>query len=919
MADIQRTVEIIFGAVDNTGSGMSSVASSLNSTVNAASNITKPLSEVADFALKAEAAVLAMGATFLTVAVNEASKFGEKIEEINSLVNGSPEDYQKLKSSIQDFAANSTSGFDAIGQAMYIATSNLGSTSKALDILTVAEKGAIVGATDIESTTALLTRTMNAYGLVTNDSATNTANAERVMAAMFATVQNGDINMQALSDNLGKVASTASAAGVPIETVGAAVAALTGAGINADQSMTLLNSVLKELLSPSDDLKKALGGVSVTANGLPAVLNALKQATGGSADKIYELFSSSEAAKGALILVNDNAGKFDATLKAMDGSVNAFNTNYKTMVGGVKDSTQILVNQATILLQKVGDPLQDGWADILDGLSAMMAGFSVSIDQGAFDDVFRAFDGFSDDIAKTMQQIAKNLPAALEKVDFSGLIKSLSGLGLEIGDLFGDIDLSTPEGLAKAIQFVVDSFESLNHVISGIIDAWRPVVKGFIAGTEAFNGLDGSAKKTVGQFLGLAQIFETLKGAVISGADALDTIGKAMQAIAGIQASQQIVAIATALGGATFAAGAAALAAVGFAIKANADAWQEYKARQDSVADSTEHLKASQTGIKDKLEEISKSTGIAVNSMDELNKAVDDGRLVFNEASGAYEKAGSGVRDYDAEVAAASKSGTWFADAVNDVAKSLGVANEAATDAAGTFATLAEAEAAALKEIDKGHTTSITFADGLYTLHSVQKQAAESSKELGDATKNSAEAAKVGSSAWKTVQDVLLATQKQTDDFTIKLGELANKRYEIDVRANVDLKTAEIVAQTARIASAFQAISEVVGALSPEISNLWKLFSDKAGFVGGKELQEAAIRMEERLDKELEQKQKLTDAIIAKTNAQADRFRSGDALISIDSGDLAPELDSLFLKVLKKVQIKATEEGFNLLMGLGAD
>jgi len=95
----------------------------------------------------------------------------------------------------------------------------------------VDENGAIVGATDIESATALLTRTMNAYGLVTDNSATNTANAERVMAAMFATVQNGDINMQALSDNLGKVASTASAAGVPIETIGAAVAALTGAGI----------------------------------------------------------------------------------------------------------------------------------------------------------------------------------------------------------------------------------------------------------------------------------------------------------------------------------------------------------------------------------------------------------------------------------------------------------------------------------------------------------------------------------------------------------------------------------------------------------------------------------------------------------------------------------------------------------------
>ena len=335
MADLTKTVEIVFGAVDNTGSTLSGLSGNIDSAVNSISSITGPLADVAEKATKAEAAILAAGVAFLSVAVNEASKFGEKIEEIGTLTNSTADEQNALKTAIQDFAVNSTSNFEAIGNAMYIATSNLGDTSKALDILSTAEAGAMVGATDLETTTALLTRTMNAYGLATDDSKTNTENAERVMAAMFTTVQNGDVNMAALSENMGKVASTAAAAGVDIETVGAAIAALTGAGVNAEQSTTLLNAAIKELLSPSKELDAALGGVKLTSDGLPAVMDKLKEVTGGSADKMFELFSSSEAAKAALILANDSAGKFDGTLQAMKTSAADFKTNLDAVTGGV--------------------------------------------------------------------------------------------------------------------------------------------------------------------------------------------------------------------------------------------------------------------------------------------------------------------------------------------------------------------------------------------------------------------------------------------------------------------------------------------------------------------------------------------------------------------------------------------------------
>jgi len=162
----------------------------------------------------------------------------------------------------------------------------------------------------------------------------------------------------------------------------------------------------------------------------------------------------------------------------------------------------------------------------------------------------------------------------------------------------------------------------------------------------------------------------------------------------------------------------------------------------------------------------------------------------------------------------------------------------------------------------------------------------------------------------------MIATMKQSDDFTIKMGELANKRYEIDVKANVDLKTAEIVAQTARISAAFQATTDVIATLTKGTTDLWSLFSGKAGFVGGEEIKAAAERMDKRLDEELAIKREMTDAIIQKMQAESFRLESGEPLISIDARELAPELELVFDKILKYTQVRATQQGLSLLVGL---
>jgi TP901 family phage tail tape measure protein len=916
MADLTKTVEIIFGAVDNTGNTLSGLSSSIENTVNGISNITAPLADIAAKAELAQAALVATGAAFLSIAVNEASKFGEKIEEIGSLTNATAEQQQALKTAVQDFAISSTSGFDAIGQAMYVATSNLGDTSRALDVLKVAEAGAIVGATDLETSTALLTRTMNAYGLATDDSQTNTANAERVMAAMFTTVQNGDVTMAALSENIGKVASTAAAAGVDIETVGAAIAAITGAGVSAEQSTTLLNAAIKELLSPSKELEAALGGVKLTTDGLPAVMDKLKAVTGGSADKMYQLFGSTEAAKAALILANDSAGKFDGTLQAMTTSTAAFKNNLDNMTGGVEDSAQKLENTATVLLQKVGDPLQDTWAAILDALSNAVGGLNLAIDDGAFDAVFAAINGFGTDLTAQINTIAKNLPEALKGVDFTGALDAFGDLGREIAGLFDGVDLSTPQGLENAIQAVVDTVESLTRVTKGIVETWGPFVDALFEGVGAFNKLDDNTKEAAGNVLGISQAFETLKGIVLGGASAIDTIGKALSAIAAIKAAESVAALAGALGNPVFAAVAATLAAIGFAVKTNSDAYDDYKSRQDAVASSALNLATNQQKISERLKEISDKTGITITDMADFNKKVNEGVLVFNEANGQWEKASSGISSIGDASAAAAETGKGFAEMVNDVAASMGLASDQAKKTGTEFQNLEDAQTALWYAVKDGKNVYIDFEDGLWKIKDAAKGYGTSLDDAKNSTDAAANAAKEGSKEWKTIQDALLESEKAANEFKIKMADLALQKYEIDVRANVDLQTAQIEADTARIGSAFQATADVIASLTSGVTDLWIAFSDKAGFKGGDALAGAAKRMEDRLDQELELKRQMTQAVVDQATATANRLNSGEPIISIDARELAPELELVFDKILRYTQVKASQQGLSLLVGL---
>jgi len=86
MADLSRTVEIIFGGIDRTGGAISSVGRNLDSLSDSVGSVTGPLAGVTDSILKLDAALVAAGVAVLAFATKEAVTFEAALIDLQKVM-----------------------------------------------------------------------------------------------------------------------------------------------------------------------------------------------------------------------------------------------------------------------------------------------------------------------------------------------------------------------------------------------------------------------------------------------------------------------------------------------------------------------------------------------------------------------------------------------------------------------------------------------------------------------------------------------------------------------------------------------------------------------------------------------------------------------------------------------------------------
>lgn len=295
-------------------------------------------------------AMVAIGAAMTAafgLTIKSAMAFEAELAQVSTMLDDvSMKHMPEFKSGLQALAMEFGESTSTLSKGLYDILSASIDPAKALDVLAVSAKAAVAGITDTGVAADAITTIINSYGLEAED-------AGKVSDQLFAIVKRGKITFAELAPAIGTVAATANMAGLSFEDLGASIATITRAGINANAAMTAINGVLKAFLKPMDDAAKlakdefglALNTATLKTIGLTGVMEKLKDAT---AEQLAVMFGSIRGLKGIAAALGDVEGymvDYELLLNSAGLSQEAFEKQSATLkfqLGKVKQSFVIL-------------------------------------------------------------------------------------------------------------------------------------------------------------------------------------------------------------------------------------------------------------------------------------------------------------------------------------------------------------------------------------------------------------------------------------------------------------------------------------------------------------------------------------------------------------------------------------------------
>jgi len=937
MANLQSVIELVFRGIDQASDVMDQVSGGLGEMGDKATAMAQPFADAAAKAQIMEAAMVTLAGVLVGQGVKAASEFQAQFAMLTTLFEDSGEPVAQYRQDILDYAASSTQSLQSIMASLQNAVGAGVAYSQSIDLMREAEQLAVAQGSTLDEAMGLLTSTLNSYGLTIADAST--------LSDQFSvTVRDGKVSVAELTSQLSDVMPIAAPLGIGINQLGSAIAVLTANGIPAGQAITQVKAILETLAKPTVEAAKAAEALGIDfsvsalkSEGLYGVLKNVEAATGGNVEKMAQLFTNSEALTGALGLTKDGASQLKDQLAAMEKSTGTTDVAFAKMTGNVELGAQRMRNAINTAFINLGTPLLDEIGNIQNSLADIFETIAKELNtDGALAPLVAALESAGQTIAEFFARIAENLPAALDGLDFSGLIDAFGDLGTSIKELFdaftGGLDLTTVEGLKDALQKIVDSTETLTRVVSGTIDALRPFAEAAGQAADNMNNLDAASKIEFGEFLGSMQaIVEAGPGiaaALIAIGKSGVEMGAAMDVVFGgvkivINAFQvafdtAVLAIIesakvlpTALLKVAEAVGADGMAAelrtalagldeysnaVNENLQRNAqeleDGWnQALGASGDKTSDFGKKLNEARDRLDGFKTGTTQSTAAAMDWSDGLRQAADAAKTHTD----ATKTDAAHLMDWSDGLKDAKAVTIAWGDAVGAIPPlKLPEGVEKVTDAFRTGGTAA------------GHYA--TSVEGVSTSYS----------QIGTGTVKATGAFKaVEDSANKTAKQMEEATKK-SDEFKLKMEEIASNERIKNIEMAVSLKTEQLKADMERVKATFSSLDNTINSTGELLGNLF-------GEYGKATSRWKELQFEEWIDREfanreraMDLQEKLVNAEIERVEAQTAALNRGDALIKIDGAGLQQELEAFMWKILSLIRVRANAEFSSYLLGLGA-
>lgn len=902
MADLRRTLEIIFEGTDHVGGVVKGISGSVDKLAGSVGDITQPLADFTTNLLKVEGAIIAVGTAYSVYAFNSAKKFESAQIDLQKVLGDGAGDISQYDDLV--FELSNTYGIaaaDILQSAANFKQSGF-TVAESFDLVKVSLDQAIAGEIDFATSSELLVATLKGFKAPASEAA-------RLVDILNETSNTYATNLGQLAIGMAKFSPIASKMGLSFEETAGILTPVIEVFRSGDEAAIALRTGLLKLIDDTAPVKEALAAIGVSQTDSNGALRSGKDilfdvATAfqsvGENQKLFltqQLVGIQQSAK--MVEVFDGlALSQDITATAMKAAGSAAEEVAIRLA-----SAEIAVERAKVgfenLATVIGLNFKDEIKEVINGVTLLEIAMQEVVTSGGLQPLFAALSPQILNISNLLKAMAENLPAAFEGIDFTKLVNSFGGLGDEVKKsfeaFFGPVDLSTVEGLQKVIQSIIDGIATLTEVSGGIVKGFKPFLEQLGKLKDAFFGMDDGAAKAAGNILGMATAINTMIGPLQSALGAVSGLGTAMQIMAGVQVVKLVGSIAGGGGLTAALAGpagmAAALGATFLAGQMFGDGLRAHFPIIDEWANKTANIIGQLLGQAD-IEE-------------ELNKIKTAGTDLTAEQIEAYRQRLKALEETPAEVT--TKLVVTTDASVDPAIEALlddgtQLEKEINISVAKASAIQAKADLA-----DVGGGAYFDEATGTWTsVFSVEPEV--------DSDKAAAAKAKID-------QDFALKTFEIETEFEIAeleaFAETAQKALEF--KAEVDI--AEIEASAKIVESLGRTLDEVFASSGDIISSL---FDDLVGLdissgsgLAVFHLIKNQLEKENSLrEKSLLLQEKLVESQTAWMDAKTDQLNSGGALLSVSAEGLYPELDMILIELVKRFHIMATAEGAELLVGL---
>jgi len=891
VADIKKTVEIIFGAKNEVSKVVTDISRQFDSLGDIADNVTAPLAKIGDSVLKIDAALVALAIGGMALAIKQSSEFNKSFALISTSITAAGPDLDKYRTDILNYSTTSVKSLADINASLYTAAQAGIKYSDSLAFIRAAEQLSVANNANLNTTVDLLTGTMNAYGFTVKD-------VGHLNDVFFQSTLIGKQTIDELGTSMGQVLGIAANAGVSFEELSAAIATLTAKGMNTETAITAVKNVITTLISPSKEAgeaAKALGLnfslTELTSKGFAAVLAEIMAKTGGSKEKMVELFSEIRAMNGVLSLTGDGMKFFNSALDQTINSSGNAEKAYEKMVATFSNQMQMVKNVAEVTMIDIGTRLEPMAAKIAGSFGAMFAGVKIGVDSGAFDPLFAYLDQVAGSLSTWISGIAAAMPEAFSKLDFTKLIAAFNDLGRAMGDYLGGLDLTKADDLAGALQTVIDIVTGLVSVTTGMADAFRPFVTVIVDFFKTLAAGGPETQETMGKILAFSQAIQMAGLGVVGAILAINEFNLSVRGLFDVLA-----------GGSQF-----AWNAMQILFDLTTRGFLKLEEQFVSVLDTMTlgmfpGLEALKAQIVKQNEDITKS--ILTNNEEGwqgLSRLADGFIRLGNETGNTKTKTDElrkGLLDLPAVTAPEIRltGGEDSAKTVADIKKTLVELSEKKYVG---IEILADGST-----IEKAHgLIKQTFPDGqvLYTNIGVRTD----DVNLDGVAKKIEKA----------------VPAKKEIDAQLKFDEVKLKEQSSIIQKSMEWKAKVDISQ---IESATKVMEATFKNLDTQITSTGSVIEKILGELGNKDLASGVkYELEDLLKKEsdarkiaMEQSQKLTAQQIELNKLKLSALERGDSMIKISADGLKPHLEMILWEVLEAIQVRANQSGSEFLLGI---